>query len=116
MTLDQRSQSFSGGVTIISYSGGTFTGNAGGGNVVNPGNGPLQYFGNAGAHQVIAPAADGSCVVLYTNLSTAGAYTFSGFTVGSSVGDATTTTSGNKFKFYIDRVAGISSYTVQALQ
>jgi hypothetical protein len=42
--------------------------------------------------------------------------TFAGFTVGSNVGDALTTTNGNKFTISIWRIHGIASYTIKALQ
>lgn len=79
-------------------------------------NGQFQYGTNDGAHAIGAPAADGSVVLHYTNGVAAGALSFSGFTVGTNTGDALTTTSGHQFRIYIDRINGVSTYTIKALQ
>ena len=47
---------------------------------------------------------------------TAGAITFTGFTVGASTGDALTTTNASKFTISVWRINGVSSYVVKALQ
>lgn len=75
-----------------------------------------QYVTNSGAFTLTAPSADGSYVLLVTNDASAGAITFSGFTVGSNVGDALDTTNTNKFKIYVDRTNSISTYSIQACQ
>jgi hypothetical protein len=107
---DKNSQTISGGayVTSNSLSSGSFT--------ANTGVAPLQYITNSAAFTLTAPANDGSMVLLVTNGSTAGAITFSGFTVGSVTGDALTTTNGNKFMIFIVRINAISTYNVKALQ
>ena len=51
-----------------------------------------------------------------TNGATAGTVTFSGFTVGASVGDPLTTVNGNMFIVNIFSISGISSYFIKALQ
>lgn len=105
-------QNFTGGCTVTSYNLGTGTGTYS----VDPGLGPLQYVTNAGAWTIAAPANDGACAVLMTNGATAGTVTFSGFTVGASVGDPLTTVNGNMFIVNIFRISGISSYFIKALQ
>lgn len=103
-------QTISGGANVTSLSQST-------GNItIDCGARPLQSITNNGAYTITAPSNDGSCVLLVTNGASAGATSFSGFTVGSNTGDAMTTTNTNKFKIYIDRINGTSSYTIQALQ
>jgi len=83
---------------------------------IDPGARPLQYITNGGAFTITAPAADGSCMLLITNNASAGAVTFSGFTVGSSTGDSLTTTNTNKFTVSIWRINGTSGYRIVAHQ
>lgn len=103
-------QTISGGanVTALSQSTGNIT--------IDCGARPLQYITNNGAYTITAPSNDGSCVLLVTNGASAGATTFSGFTVGSNTGDSLTTTNTNKFMIFITRINGTSTYTVKALQ
>lgn len=105
-----KDQSFTGGVRTPSQS--LSTGNV----TIDPGDGPLQHITNGGAFTLTAPANDGSCIVLVTNNGSAGAITFSGFTVGSSVGDALTTTNTHKFSISIWRINSVSGYRVAAHQ
>ena len=77
---------------------------------------PMQYVTNNAAFTITAPSHDGSCILMITNGASAGAITFSGWTVGSNVGDAFTTTNGNKFSLMMWRINGVASYTVKALQ
>ena len=105
-------QNFTGGCTITSYSIGTPTGVYS----VDPGLCPLQYLTNGGAFTLSAPAKDGACAILMTNNATAGNVTFTGFTVGASVGDPLTTTNTNNFIINIFRIHGIASYFIKALQ
>ena len=72
------------------------------------------YFN--GAHTLAAPAADCAIDLLVTNGASAGAITFSGFTVGSSTGSALTTTNTNKFIISIRRVNSVATYSIYALQ
>lgn len=103
-------QTISGGANVTSLSQST-------GNItVDCGARPLQYITNNGAYTITAPSNDGSGVLLVTNGASAGATTFSGFTVGSNTGDALTTTNTNKFMIFIIRINGTSSYTIKALQ
>jgi hypothetical protein len=51
-----------------------------------------------------------------TNNGSAGAITFSGFTVGSNVGDSLTTTNTEKFSIHIWRINGVSGYRIAAHQ
>ncbi len=103
-------QSFTGGVRTpgVSLSTGNIT--------VDPGDGPLQYITNGGAFTITEPANDGSCILLVTNNGSAGTITFSGFDVGSSTGDALTTTNTNKFSISIWRINGVSGYRIAAHQ
>ena len=82
----------------------------------DPANGNYQYYTNNGAHTLAAPSSDCAIDVLVTNGASAGAITFSGFTVGSSTGSALTTTNTNKFKISIVRINGTSTYSIYALQ
>ena len=78
--------------------------------------GQLQYGTNHGAFTLTAPAADTAVDLLVTNDASAGAITFSGFTVSASTGDALTTTNGNKFLISVRRINGVSTYMIKALQ
>jgi hypothetical protein len=51
-----------------------------------------------------------------TNGPSAGAITFSGFTVNANTGEPLTTTNGNKFIITIVRINGTATYMVKALQ
>jgi hypothetical protein len=83
---------------------------------LDPSLGNYQYGTNHGAVTITAPASDSAITLLITNDATAGAVTFSGFTVSSSVGDALTTTNTNKFLVSINRINGTSTYLIKALQ
>lgn len=101
------------GFTVSPYnagtvSSGTFTPAAANGN--------YQYYTNNGAHTLAAPAADCGIDVLVTNGATAGAITFSGFSVGANIGDPLTTTNLNRFLISIRRIATVSTYSIKALQ
>lgn len=78
--------------------------------------GNYQYYTNNGAHTLAAPIVDCAIDLLVTNGASAGAITFSGFTVGSSTGSALTTTNAHKFIISIRRINGIATYSVYALQ
>lgn len=78
--------------------------------------GQTQYYTNNGAHTLAAPAADTEIDVLITNGASAGAITFSGFTVGSVTGSALTTTNGHRFLVSVRRINGVSTYSIYALQ
>jgi hypothetical protein len=109
-TLNIASQTITGGVIVTSLSQST------GSITVDCGARPLQYITNGGAFTITAPANDGSCILLTTNNGSAGAITFSGFSVGSSTGDSLTTTNTNKFSIHIWRVNGTSGYRIAAHQ
>jgi hypothetical protein len=83
---------------------------------MNPALCNYQYIVNNGAFTLAAPSADCAIDLLITNGSSAGAVTFSGFTVGSSTGDALTTTNTNKFIVSIRRINAVSTYLIKALQ
>lgn len=108
--LDLASQTVSGGanVTSLTQSAGNLT--------VNCGLAPLQFQTNNGAFTLTAPVADGSCILLSTNGASAGAISFSGFSVGANTGDALTTTNTSKFSIFIWRVNGVAGYRVAAHQ
>lgn len=103
-------QTIAGGANVTSQS--LATGNI----TVDCGSRPLQFITNGGAFTITAPANDGSCVLLVTNNASAGAITFSGFTVGPNTGDALTTTNTNKFMIFIVRINAVATYTIKALQ
>ena len=108
--LDLEDQLIAGGARVTSKS--LTTGSI----TLDPGDRPIQYITNGGAFTITAPANDGSLVLLVTNNGSAGAITFSGFTVGTSVGDALTTTNTSKFVIYIYRANSVAWYSIQALQ
>lgn len=109
--LDTEDQQINGGATVVSKS--LTTGSV----TIDCGDRPLQYITNNGAFTITAPAADGSIILLVTNGASAGAITFSGFTVRSGgTGDALTTTNGHVFAISITRINSVSFYSVQALQ
>jgi hypothetical protein len=83
---------------------------------LNPANGNYQYATNNGAHTLAAPASDCAIDVLYTNGASAGAITFSGFTVGSSTGSTLTTTNAQRFLISVRRINSVSTYSIYALQ
>lgn len=103
-------QTISGGANVTSAT--LTTGNI----TVDCGKCPLQYITNGGAFTITAPTSDGSCMLLVTNNGTAGAITFSGFSVGSNTGDALTTTNTSKFTISIWRINGTSGYRIAAHQ
>ena len=79
--------------------------------------GNYQAGNNAGAFTLAAPTADSALDLLVTNTSTAGAITFSGYTVSATnTGDLLTTTNGHLFIISIRRISGISTYVIKALQ
>lgn len=108
--LNIASQTVTGGtiITSLTQSTGSIT--------VNCGSRPLQYITNGGAFTITAPANDGSCILLVTNNASAGAITFSGFSVGSNTGDSLTTTNTNAFSIHIWRVNSVSGYRIAAHQ
>lgn len=83
---------------------------------LNPALGNYQYGNNNAAITLSAPTADCAIDIMVTNVSGAGAITFSGFTVGANVGDALTTTVGSKFVISVRRIGGTATYTLKALQ
>jgi hypothetical protein len=101
------------GYTVTPYNAGTKTT---GTFTPAPANGNYQYLTNGGAFTIAAPAADCGISLHVTNNGSAGAITMSGFTVGSNVGDDLDTVDTNKFRIRIERINGVSTYSVQALQ
>lgn len=70
---------------------------------------PRQRVTNAGAFTIVAPSADGSCVLWIQNGVSPGAVTFSGFSTQAAFRGATLTTSaGDWFLLRIDRIDGFS--------
>jgi hypothetical protein len=102
-------QTTTGGFAFTAYNqaAGSFT--------PNPMNGNYQYFNNSAAFTLSAPTSDCAIDLLMTNVTGAGAVTFSDFTVGST-GDALTTTVGSRFVISIRRINAIATYLVKALQ
>lgn len=101
------------GYLFTSYNIGTVSG---GTTTPSAANGNYQYYTNNGAHTLAAPSADCAIDILVTNGATAGAITFSGFTVGANTGSPLTTTNTNKFIISIRRINSISTYSVYAMQ
>lgn len=79
-------------------------------------NGNTQYLTNNGAFTLAAPSTNCSIDIDVTNGASAGAITFSGFTVGSNTGDTYATTNTNKYILMIRRVNGTSTYAWKAYQ
>ncbi len=108
--LGTADQVVAGGANVTSQSQST-------GNItVDCGSRPLQYITNGGAYTITAPSNDGSCILLSTNNGSAGAITFSGFSVGSNIGDTLDTTNAHKFSIFVWRVNSVSGYRVAAHQ
>lgn len=82
---------------------------------LNPLLGNYQYGTNNGAFTITAPTVDCAIDVLITNGASAGAISFSGFTVGTT-GDSFTTTNGHKFILSIRRINSVATYVIKALQ
>ena len=76
-------------------------------------NGNFQYAENGGAHTLAPPTNNCTIVIQYTNNSSAGAITTSGFTKVDGEFD---TTDGNDFFAYITKLNGFSHLNVVALQ
>lgn len=110
--LDVADQTASGGANITAYGNGIASGTF----APDCGKGPLQTLTNNGAFNFSVPSNDGSCVIQITNGSSAGSVNFAGYTEGTNVGDALTTTSGAHFNVIITRIAGISHYLATAYQ
>lgn len=106
-------QMISGGANVISLSLGTVSS---GTITIDCGVRPQQYLTNNGAFTLAAPINDGNCILLIMNGASAGAISFSGFTVGTGTGDSLDTTNGHKFTFSIWRINGVSGYRVAAHQ
>lgn len=101
------------GYTFTPFNGGTIsTGTF----TPSAANGNYQYYTNNGAHTLAAPTVDCAMDIMVTNGATAGAITFTGFTVGANVGDALTVTSTQKFIVSIRRINAVATYTIKALQ
>ena len=77
-------------------------------------NGPFQRIINGGAHTLAPPSNSTSLIIQYTNNSSAGTITTSGFTKVD--GDTITTTNTHKFFFYITKSNSLSLLSVKALQ
>jgi hypothetical protein len=103
-------QTTTGGFKVTPYSqaAGSFT--------VNPLNGNYQYTTNNGAFTITAPTGDCAVDILVTNGAAAGGITFTGFTVGSNIGDALTTTNGHRFIISVRRINAVATYIIKALQ
>lgn len=112
-SLSRTDQTLTGGANVTSFPIGTLASTS---YQIDCGNGPLQFFTNNGAITLGAPANDGSCILYDLNAGSAGAITFSGFTVNSNTGEPLTTTNTSKFFITIARINGVSTYVIKALQ
>lgn len=113
MTIGTTNQAFTGGVLPTTVNLGTVSS---GTTTIACGSGPQQQLTNNGAFTLAAPAADSNCFVKVTNGASAGAITFSGFSVPSSTGDPLDTTNGHKFVVTVVRIGGDSTYRIAAFQ
>ena len=111
--LDVASQVMTGGVLVTAAALGTISS---GTTTINCGTSPLQWLTNGGAFTLAAPSSDSSCIVEVENNGSAGVITFSGFSVGTSTGDAIDTTNGHYFDISIICIHGHSTYRIAALQ
>lgn len=98
------------GYTATTYNAGT---QSSGTYTPDASNGNLQRAVNGGAHTLAPPSSDCTIIVQYTNNSSAGAITTSGFT---KVDGSFTTTDGHDFMAYITRVNAFSHLNIVALQ
>lgn len=101
-----------GGFSVQPYDRGSVSGSIN----VSPLDGNYQYFTNNGAITLNAPSSDCAIDILITNSGSAGAITFSGYTVNSNTGEPFTTTNGHKFILSIRRINGTATYVNKALQ
>jgi hypothetical protein len=83
---------------------------------LNPALGNYAWVTNGGAFTITAPTVDCAIDLWIFNNASAGAVTFSSFTVGASTGSPLDTTNGHIFRVSISRVNGTSTYSIQALQ
>jgi hypothetical protein len=104
-------QTITGGFLVTPNPIGTF-----GNFTINPALGNYQWGTNNAAFTLTAPASDSAIDLYIVNGASAGAITFSGFTVSASIGDALTTTNTSKFIVSIRRINGVSTYVIKALQ
>ena len=103
----------SAGYKFAPYNGGTISS---GTYTAVPDNGNYQYYTNNGAHTLTIFSTDSAIDILVTNAGSAGAITFTGFTVGPNTGDALTTTNGHMFMIHMVRINGTATYMIKALQ
>ncbi len=113
-SLNTANQTLSGGATVTSVNLGspgpssTLT--------VNCGLGPLQFLTNTALFTLAAPGLDGACDIMLINGATANTVTQSGFTVNGNTGEPLTTTNGQRFIEHIERINGVSTFMIKALQ
>jgi hypothetical protein len=112
-SLTLADQMLSGGANVTANNIGTVSS---GTTTLDCGKSPLQYMTNNGAFTLAAPSNDGSCIINVTNGASAGAITFSGWTVGSNTGDTYATTNTNVYSLFVRRINGKASYQWSALQ
>jgi hypothetical protein len=83
----------------------------------NPALGNYQFGTNVGAVTLSAPTVDCAIDIMVTNSATAGAITFSGYSVNNlNIGDPLTVTNGHRFIISIRRMNFASTYVIKALQ
>jgi hypothetical protein len=77
----------------------------------------LQYVTNGGAFTLAAPSTAGDYTIILdiTNNGSAGTISYSGWTKNPS-GDTLDTTNAHAFRFFITKINGVTSATIQALQ
>src|SRR5215472_5078517 len=108
--LNTPDQTLAGGANVVSAA--LPTGNV----TIDCGRCPLQYITNNGAFTITAPTSDCTCLLKVTNGASAGAISFSGFTVGAFTGDSLDATNGHIFTLSIWCIGGTSGYRVAAHQ
>lgn len=111
-SLTLADQTVSGGANVTSQN----LGSVGSGTLtIDCGSRPLQYATVTGSFTLAAPSNDGSCDVMMIQTGS-GTISFSGFTVGPNVGDAISNSNTNKQIIHVERINGVSTYMVKALQ
>jgi hypothetical protein len=113
-SLNTTDQTLSGGANVTAFNVGTFSAGTSP-TTIDFGACPLQYGVNGGNCTITAPSADGSCILMLTNNNSAGALTFSGWTVGPNTGDSISTSTACIFSISMWRINGTASYFIKNL-
>lgn len=107
-------QTFRGGLRLVAFNAGTTTG--GTAITFDSGKGPIQVITNNGTGTFTAPANDGEIDCMVIGTTNASTITFSGFAVGTSIGDTYVANATSLFILSVRRINGTSTYRWAALQ